>query len=183
MSAQHAPQRYGIVAMLLHWSIAACVLITIPFAWTIGQLDAGDVKSIITESHKSLGITIFLLTLARVVWRLTHKAPPLPASVPALQRYAASVTHVLLYVLMLAMPISGYVSVAARGRGTMFLGLVDVPRWVPLDRLLSRSAEAYHAYGQYVLYALLVMHVGAAIYHQFLRQDAVLSRMIPARIK
>jgi cytochrome b561 len=119
--------------------------------------------------------------LVRLAWRLTHPAPPLPASMPASQRIAAGLTHALLYLTLLAMPIAGYIAVAARGRETRFFGLFEVPQWAPLSRLLSQNATTVHVYGQFLVYALLAAHIGAALYHRFVVKDDVLARMIPRR--
>jgi cytochrome b561 len=173
--------KYGRVAIGLHWLIAMCVLSAIILAWTIDYLDAGEVKTTVTTLHKSTGITIFILTTARLLWRLTHRPPPLPPSISLWQRVAALATHFVLYALTFAMPVSGYISVAARARETSFYWIIDVPRWVPLDRALSRSAETAHTYGQYILCILLAAHIGAALYHRFLLKDHVFQRMWPAR--
>ena len=179
MSTPDIQHRYGIVAICLHWMIALFVICAVGLALTIEQLDIGDTKTALTTLHKSVGLTIFLLTTARLVWRLSHPAPPLPQSMPALVRRGAFVTHVTLYALTFAMPVSGYISVAARARETTFFWIVDIPRWVPLDRGLSRTAEFLHTNGQYVLYALLIGHVGAALYHRLVLKDLIFQRIWP----
>lgn len=177
MSTPDVQQRYGIVAICLHWTIALCVIGAIALALTIERLDMGETKTALTTLHKSVGLTVFMLTAVRLGWRLAHPAPVLPQSLPALMQRTAFATHTVLYVLTFAMPISGYVSVAARARDTSFFWLLDVPRWVPLDRGLARTAEMLHTNGQYVLYALLVGHIGAALYHGLMLKDGILQRM------
>jgi cytochrome b561 len=172
-------QTYGPVTIFLHWAVAACILFSVVLGLILGNVEESDATSVILGIHKSIGITIFLLACVRLVWRVRHPAPPLPASVSAAQRMAAKITHALLYVTLFAMPLTGYVAVAARGRETTFLGLIDVPRLTPLDRVLSRTAETIHGYWQYALYALLAAHIGAAIYHHFVLKDGVLARMLP----
>lgn len=176
-------QRYGRVAIGLHWIIAACVLGVIGLGLTVERLDMGGIKDTLLSLHKSLGLLIFGLTILRLGWRLTHPVPALPNTVPKPQRYAAWFTHFLLYAVTFAMPVSGYISVAARARETSFFWLFDVPQWVPLDRGLSRTAEMLHTNGQYIVYALLVGHIGAALYHHMLLKDGVLERMWPSHRK
>jgi len=176
---QQSAQKYGMVAMTLHWTVAALIVFAVVLALYMGGLDRGNTKDLILGIHKSVGLTILLLTCGRGVWRLTHPAPPLPHTMPILQRHLAHATHALLYVIAVAMPITGYIAVAARGRETSFLGLLPVPILVPLDRALAHNAESIHVYSQYALYALVAGHVGAALYHHFVTRDDILRRMWP----
>jgi cytochrome b561 len=177
----HSPQQYGPVAIAFHWSIAAAVVLTVGLALYLENLELGDTKTLMLTLHKSVGITIFVLTWARIVWRLTHRPPALPGTMSPLQRLAATATHVGLYALTIAMPITGYISVAARGRETTFFDLFVVPSWVPLDRALSNLTETVHRYGQYAVYALVGLHVAAALYHHFVKRDGLLRRMWPGQ--
>lgn len=182
MSTPHTPiTTYGRIAVALHWIVAAGVLFAVTMGLFIGNVEESDTTEQVLAIHKSMGLTIFVLVCVRLVWRLTHRPPALPASMPAYQRTAASLTHGLLYVTLLAMPIAGYVAVAARGRETRFFGLFEVPQWTPLSRVLSQNATTVHVYGQYLLYALLAAHIGAALYHRFVLKDDVLNRMWPRR--
>jgi cytochrome b561 len=178
---QNSPQKYGTVAILLHWTVATCIVFAVTLGLYMGSLDRGDAKDLILGIHKSVGLTILLLTCGRALWRLTHPAPPLPTTISPLQQRLAHVTHALLYAIAVTMPITGYIAVAARGRGTDFLGVLPVPFLVPLDRILAHNAETIHVYSQFVLYALVAAHVGAALYHQFIARDDVLRRMWPRR--
>lgn len=182
MSISHTPMKfYGRVAVALHWTVAAVLLFSVVLGLVIGNVEESDATETVLAIHKSFGITIFVCVLFRLAWRLTHAAPPLPANTPAYQRKLAGLTHALLYATLLALPVAGYVAVAARGRETKFFGLFEVPQWAPLSRALSQNATAIHVYGQYVLYALLVAHIGAALYHHFVLKDDVLARMWPHR--
>jgi len=172
---------YGPVAVALHWIIAGCLVCSVIMGLFIGSVEESETTEQVLAIHKSFGVTIFVLMIARLLWRLTHPAPPLPASIPASQRIAAGLTHALLYVTLLAMPIAGYIAVAARGRETQFFGLFEIPQWVPLSRLLSQNATTVHVYGQFLVYALLAAHIGAALYHRFILKDDVLARMLPRR--
>ncbi len=180
MSTPDVQQRYGIVAIGLHWTIALCLVCAVGLALTVEQLDMGKTKTALTTLHKSVGLTIFLLTAMRLGWRLAHPAPPMPDSLSVVMRRTAFVTHATLYALTFAMPVSGYISVAARARDTTFFWLFEIPRWVPLDRGLSRTADMLHTNGQYVSYVLLAGHICAALYHRFLLKDRVFQRMWPS---
>jgi cytochrome b561 len=172
-----AQPRYGIVARTLHWTIAVLIVCAVGLGLTVVSLDSGETQNNLFAIHKSVGLTVLLLMCARVLWRASHPAPALPGSMPRWQHWAAHATHGLLYIIAIIMPASGYVAVAARGRETLFLGLWSVPRWVPLDRSLAHSAETVHVVSQYVLYALVLGHVAAALYHRFVVRDDILQRM------
>jgi cytochrome b561 len=171
--------RFGLVAIALHWLAAGAIVAAVILAWIVEDLERGGPKDLMLMWHKSVGLTIFAVMIVRLVWRLTHPAPPLPPQMSLPQRLAAGLTHIFLYAITLAMPVSGYLSVAARGRETLFYGLFMVPRWAPLDRALSLGMEKAHNYGQYALYVLVAAHVGAALYHHFVLRDGVLARMWP----
>ncbi|MGE3476924.1 MAG: cytochrome b [Rhodospirillaceae bacterium] len=180
-TADTSATRYGGVAVALHWIIAACLLVSVILGLIIGNVEESESTEQALAIHKSFGLTIFALMVVRLAWRLTHRAPPLPARMPAYQRIGAALTHGLLYFTLLAMPIAGYVAVAARGRETQFFGLFDVPQLTPLSRMLSQNATTVHVYGQYLIYALLIAHIGAALYHHIVLKDDVLTRMLPRR--
>ena len=177
MSGLTAQPRYGVVARILHWTIAILILCAVALGLTTASLNSGPTQDLLFAIHKSVGLSILLFMCLRALWRATHPAPGLPAAMPAWQRWAAHATHGLLYVVAIVLPVSGYVAVAARGRETLFLGLWSVPRWVPLDRSLAHTAETVHVVNQYVLYALVLGHVGAALYHRFVVRDDILQRM------
>ncbi len=172
--------RFGSVAIALHWLIAAGIVTGVAFGLISGAADTPEVTQSMLAVHQSIGTVVLLLAIFRAVWRLTHAVPaPLPA--PRLQIIAASVTHGLLYLLLFALPVTGYIGLAARGRAITILGLFDLPRLVPLSRSLSATSQSLHDNGQYLLYVLLALHVGAALYHQYVVKDRILARMWPQR--
>ena len=175
------PARYGTVAIALHWGIAVLVV----FAVSTGLVTASADDAISTQAglkfHQSYGLAIFALAVVRAVWRLTHPAPPLPAGTSRVQRIAAPVTHTTLYLILLGLPLGGYASLAARGRTVSFAGLFDLPNVMPLSFKLASQSLDLHRTGGYVLYALLALHIGAALYHHFALKDGVLARMWPRR--
>jgi cytochrome b561 len=138
--------------------------------------------------HKSIGLTVLVLSVLRLVWRLMHTAPPLPADLNPLLKFAGRVTHVALYFLIIALPLTGWgmVSASALGVPTHYFGLFDWPNLSFLANLPREQRAPYHELFEdsHVLLAwtaivLIVLHVLAALYHQFVRHDDVLRRMIP----
>jgi cytochrome b561 len=182
-------RRYNTVAMALHWLIAALILTNIGLAWYFHALH-GLAKVGPTQIHKSIGITVLALSLLRLAWRFISPPPPMPASVTGWGRAAAVTVHVLLYVIMIGMPLSGWALASASRLITVYpitwFGLFQVPAIAPLTALspdrMHRAHilfETAHGLGAKLAYALIVLHVGAALQHQFLRRDEVVWRMFP----
>ena len=128
--------------------------------------------------HKWLGVTIFLLAVVRVAWRLFHPAPP-PAPMPDWQRHAAAASHALLYVLILLIPITGWIYSSADGLQTVYLGLVPLPDLVGKDKALAELLRFIHVMLNYAMLALVIIHAGASVKHHFVDRDDVLVRMLP----
>ena len=173
------PAAYTRTAIALHWLTAALILAALPLGLTMTELALSPTKLKLYAWHKWLGVTVFALVVVRVVWRLTHPAPPLPASIPAWQQRAAHVLHGLLYLWMLAIPLSGWLMSSAKGFQTVYLGLLPLPDLLAKDAALAETLAALHAWLNYSLIALLLAHVGAALKHQWVDRDAVLGRMLP----
>ena len=131
--------------------------------------------------HQTVGFVMLLLALGRLYWRLTHTPPPPPEGFGRGQRIAAAVTHGSLYLFLLGMPISGYIGLAARGRPIEVFGLFELPHLTPRSFDLSANAQSLHYYAQFALYALVALHILAALYHHFVLKDGVLRRMLPGR--
>ena len=171
--------RYRPLAKAFHWLTALLVLLTIPAA--LIMLRPGIERSLqdpLFTFHKNIGVVILVLVALRLAYRLLNPPPPLPASVPAWQRHAASATHWLLYGLLLAMAISGYVRVTAGGFPLEVFDRVGLPRPVPRSDDLAEAAKAFHATLRYPLIALIVIHIGAALNHALIKRDGVFQRML-----
>jgi cytochrome b561 len=172
---------YTRTAICLHWLIALCVLGLLSVGLYMTGLKISPVKLQIYMLHKSLGLTVLALMLIRLLWRLTHAPPPLPVSLPAWQRVASASTHALIYLLLFAMPISGWLMNSASGFPTKLFSLM------PLPQLIARDPEAFvrwqtvHAYLAYSLLALVVLHVAAAFKHALIDRDGIARRMWPTR--
>ena len=182
---ERSQTRYTTVAIVLHWTIAVLLVLQIIGGWVAEDVLKGAAKFQAFQIHKSMGLTILLLTFARLAWRLGHKPPPPPAGMPDWQKAAASAVHVGFYVLLIAIPLSGLVLISSSSYvvKTMWWGLVQVPE-LPLRGLenskaihdAAGNAHSLLVWGTIVLWAL---HVGAALKHQFVDRDGVLGRMLP----
>jgi cytochrome b561 len=174
--------RYGTVAMILHWLIAAAIIGMLIVGKYMHELDDNSAaKFALYQLHKSTGITILVLTVFRIVWRLLHPVPPLPAGMPVWERWAAHGSHFLLYAFMLGLPLSGWLRVSTDRMGipTLWYGLFEVPHFpVVSDRLTHWMHEVHELMGD-ALIILLIVHVGAALKHHFWDRDNVLKRMLP----
>lgn len=171
--------RYTSTAIALHWLMALMIVCAAGLGLYMVGLDFSPQKLKLYSWHKWLGVTIFLVAVLRAVWRLTHPAPPLPASVPPWQRRAAAFTHALIYMLLLAIPISGWLMSSAAGAPVVYLRLVPLPDLLDKDETLAEQLAFVHASLNYTLMALLALHVGAALKHHFYDRDDVLRRMLP----
>lgn len=178
---QKPAEKFGPVAIALHWIMALGLLLAVLFGLGSVYIDDTRTSRSALALHQSVGFVMWLLALARAYWRATHAAPPPPEGFPAGQRIASAITHVTLYLFLLGMPISGYIGLAARGREISIFGLFDLPHVVPRSFDLSAIAQDMHYYAQFALYALVLLHVGAALYHRFVLKDTILQRMLPGR--
>lgn len=191
--------RYRPIAMLLHWLIALGLVGMVIGGMTLhAMIEAtetggdhflfgpdGAIASTLAFSavHKSFGFTVFALVLIRIAYRLANPPPPLPATMKRWERLAAHGTHILLYGLMLAMPISGWLMVSASPWGipTVLFGVVQIPHILPQNAEVEAIMKTVHDVLSKLLIAAFVVHVAAALRHQFVLKDGVLLRMMPAR--
>jgi cytochrome b561 len=180
MSSREAALRYGGVAIALHWLLA--LLLVIAFGMGITMVDIPGItpqKLRLFNWHKWLGVSILALVVLRLLWRLTHPAPLLPAGMPAWQRQLAGVTHWLLYLLMLAIPLSGYFYSLATGFPVVWLGVVPLPVLIGKDPELAEILKNAHYFLNMTLLVVVILHVGAALKHHFIDRDDVLLRILP----
>src|SRR5712691_569750 len=173
---------YGPVARALHWLVAGLAVIVVALGWAMpGAPRETESREILLLLHRSLGLSILALMVFRIAWRLRHPAPPLPAEFPRVEALAAYADHALLYLLFLVMPLSGYLNAAFAGHAVSFFGLVAIPPLVAENARLSQAAIAVHLAGQFLIYALVGVHVAAALMHRFVRRNRILDRMLPVR--
>ncbi len=194
MSLRNNDLRYGTVAAAFHWVIAAVIIFQLWLGLYMGELPRSDPNQFaLVQLHKSIGLTILVLTVLRILWRFANRVPPLPATMGPILKALARTSHFLLYVLMLAIPLSGWAmtSASALGLPIRYFGLFDWPKiWFLADMTREERRPIGQAFGEvheilaFSLIALLIIHVSAALLHQFVYRDNVLRRMIPGvRIK
>lgn len=187
MIAPAESSRYTAVAIALHWAIALAIIGMIPAGWYMGDLpDGAPGQEMLYQLHKSIGITVLILTIARIGWRIANPAPPLPEGMAPLEKTASHLVHWAFYGLMLAMPLSGwiYVSTAYEFQiPTVLFGLVSWPHLPFMGALQNETGhgvvEFIHSKLAWVAIAMIVLHVGGALKHEITDEDGVLKRMIP----
>jgi cytochrome b561 len=189
MEAKNTQLRYGAVAMTLHWLIALLLIGNICSGLYFSGLPHSDPnKFFLTQLHKSFGLTILMLSVIRVVWRLMNPVPPLPRGMGKPLRVFARGTHFLLYFLILAIPLSGWMMVSSSPLGlpTMYFGLFQWPHISFLydqpiadKKMLVQNFATIHAVLAWSAIILIPLHVAGALFHQFIRGDDVLRRMLP----
>ena len=176
MTASH----YTRTAVGLHWLVAGLVITGLFMGWTMTGMEVSPRKLEVYNWHKWVGVTVLGLAVLRLVWRLTHRTPPLTA-MPAWQRGAARAGHALLYLLMLVMPLTGWVYSNLTGYPVVYLGRIPLPNLVERDRELAATWVEVHATLGIVFAVVIAGHVLAALYHQFVMRDDTLSRMFAWR--
>jgi cytochrome b561 len=181
---------YTTVAIALHWTIAlAIVTLLVAGIWMTDAIKQPETRNFaykVYQWHKALGLTVLVLTLARIGWRLMNPPPPLPAGMSSLERLGAQLSHGAFYALMLAIPLAGWAMVSASPLGlpTMVFGLFEWPHIPWLSALEDKKPaeaifKAAHKFMGVGLIALLGLHIAAALKHHFVNRDDVLARMIP----
>ena len=172
-------QRYTGVAITLHWLIAAAIFGTFLLGQYMTDLQLSPAKLKLYSYHKWIGVTIFLLVLARLAWRLAHRPPPPPASMPAWQHSAAGIAHFLLYVLTLAIPISGWLMSSASGFQVVYLSMIPIPDLLAKNKELAEQLKELHEALNWLMVLVIALHVAAALKHHLVDRDDVLRRMLP----
>jgi len=185
------PMRYSPVAMTLHWLIATVILVNFGLALYFSRLRFGDDDSnqVAYLWHMSTGMCVLVLSVLRLIWRLLHRYPALPRDMGFAARVLAKGTHGLLYVFMLAAPLSGWVVTSLRRQTASMLGLFDWPVLPFINTATTHDQRVAiyqatlpsHLVMSYIGIALVAVHAAAALYHHFYRRDDVLRRMWPRR--
>ncbi|HET8881696.1 MAG TPA: cytochrome b/b6 domain-containing protein [Solimonas sp.] len=172
---------YSAPAKLGHWLVALLLVVTYGVAWTMVDLRISPTKLRLYNYHKWIGVTIFALVVLRVVWRRLRRPPPWPPQMPAWQRQAAEIVHRLLYLLLFALPLSGWLMSSAQGFQTVYLGRWPIPDAIGKHAALGTALTSVHVALTWLLLALVAAHVLAALKHQFVDRDGMLWRMLPRR--
>ncbi len=187
--SQRDQGRYTGVAIALHWIMAALLISVILYGWWLtDQREAISSYEEFLELksgfnwHKTAGILILVLSLFRLFWRLTHKVPPLPDGMASWERLGARFSHIGFYVLMIGLPIGGYMAASAYGseQPILLFDSIELPKLpVPQTTEMQKLTSTMHGSGSWALIALMALHIAAAMKHEFVKNDGVLARMIP----
>jgi cytochrome b561 len=179
MPSQGSPGRYTAVAQAFHWLIAALIVTQFVLANLAADLPNGMHKLALLARHKSFGMTVLMLAILRLLWRLKNPPPQLPAGMSALERTIARATHVAFYVLLFAMPLTGWMMSSAKNYAVSWFGLFTWPNLIGKNAAAFDALRATHEILSDVLFAIAVLHILAALKHHFWNKDDVLVRMLP----
>jgi len=179
MTAPSINERYTLTAISLHWLVALLIFAGFSLGWIMTDIPGlTPTKLRYFSWHKWIGVTIFFFVCLRVLWRLTHRPPPLPP-MPRWQRIAAQVSHGTLYGLMLLIPLAGYLYSYAAGVPVVYLGLIELPPLITPNPAHEDIFKYTHIGLNFTMAALVIGHIAAALGHHFIRRDGVLARMVP----
>jgi cytochrome b561 len=182
MSEMRPDLTYDPVTRRIHWLNAILVAVTIALAWgIIGAPRHAAARAWLIALHGSCGIVVLAVMLFWAGWRGRHPSPPLRPVLRASEAWLARATQGAIFLLFIAMPITGYVSLAAAGVPLRFFGLADLPLLTPESGRLSQVAIALHLAGEFLIYGLVALHIAAALMHGLVRRDGILERMLPPR--
>jgi cytochrome b561 len=170
--------RFSPLQRVLHWLMAACILAMLLIG--VGMVSTISARYLTLVSiHKPLGIAILVLALLRLILRLRRGAPALPADLPEPMKLAAHLSHIVLYALMIAMPLLGWAMLSAEGIPVLLSGGMRLPPIAPQRPDLYALLRSAHGYLAYAFFAVILLHLGAALYHALIRRDGVFSAMAP----
>ncbi|HLN48714.1 MAG TPA: cytochrome b [Steroidobacteraceae bacterium] len=179
MPNQEIPARYGAVAQAFHWVIAALIVTQFALAHLAVDLPVGARKLDLLTRHKSFGMTVLMLTILRLLWRLNNPPPALPPAMTSRERLAARSTHIAFYVLLSAMPLTGWMMSSAKNYSVSWFGLFTWPNLIGRSQSAFKLLQTTHNALSDVLLAIAVLHILAALKHHFWDKDDVLLRMLP----
>ncbi|MGC4029419.1 MAG: cytochrome b [Steroidobacteraceae bacterium] len=181
MALTNTTERWGAVAKTFHWIIVALILLQFWLAWQAEKLPLGLAKLATYARHKSVGITILALAVLRLAWKFYNRgrSPELPGDLKPWERFLGHLTHQGLYVLLFAMPLSGWAMSSAKNYPVSWFNLVRLPDFVAPSESLFNTLHSVHDTLALALVALAALHVAAAFQHHFIRKDNILLRMLP----
>lgn len=172
--------RYRAPAQILHWLTALAVITAVTLGLAMLNIGPGPLQNRLFDLHRSFGALVLVLTAVRLLWRLYSPPPPMLPGLPLWQERTARVTHAALYILLFAVPLVGWAGTSAFGAAIPVFGLFELPMILERNRAVSDVLLPLHGALALTLAALVTLHIGAALYHHFIRKDDVLRRMLPA---
>lgn len=170
---------YTRTAIGLHWAIALLIAAVLPLGLYMSDLPLSPDKLRLYNYHKWIGITVLTLAVLRLGWRISHQPPALPTSMGNWEKIAAHSMHYLLYVLIFAVPLSGWLMSSAKGFQTVWFGVLPLPDLIGKDKELGKILTEIHEVLNFTMLGLIVAHAGAALKHHFITRDDILTRMLP----
>jgi cytochrome b561 len=179
MPSRSSPLRYGAVAQVFHWLIAALIVTQFVLANMADDLPIGIHKLALLARHKSFGMTVLMLAILRLLWRLKNSPPELPSGMTPLERMLARATHMAFYVLLFAMPLTGWMMSSAKNYSVSWFGLFTWPNLIGKNETAFDFLRSTHHILSDVLFVIAVLHILAALKHHFWNKDDVLLRMLP----
>ena len=179
MTLRNTTGRWGHVSQFLHWLIVVLLIVQVTLANLADDLPLGMKKLAMLARHKSVGITILGLAIVRLLWRWVNPTPSLPDTLKPYERVLANFTHAALYILLFAMPLSGWMMSSARGFPVSWFGFFQLPDLVPKNKALYDAFLETHEALAWALGTIVFLHVVAALKHHFMLKDDVLKRMLP----
>ncbi len=179
MPNQSVPDRYGVVAQGLHWLIAGLIVAQFTLAWMADDLPLGMQKLAMLARHKSFGMTVLMLAILRLLWRVFHRAPNFPAGMSPIERVLARATHIVFYVLLFAMPLTGWMMSSAKNYSVSWFGRFTWPDLLAPNERAFEVLKTTHQTLSWLLLTIAILHILAAMKHHFWNKDDVLRRMLP----
>src|SRR3984885_4260144 len=179
MPIQSLPARYSAVAQGFHWLIAGLIVTQFTLAWMADDLPLGMHKLALLARHKSFGMTVLMLAVLRLLGRLFNRPPELPTGMSKAERNLARGTHAAFYVLLFAMPLTGWLMSSAKNYSVSWFGVFTWPNLIAKNETAFNLLRSTHHLLSYALFAIAVLHVLAALKHHFWNKDNVLLRMLP----
>ena len=177
MSASRLGARYDAVAQAFHWTLAALIVAQFVTEWIP---DGWANEDALASWHISIGPSILVLMLLRLLWRLTHRPPPPPADLPPGLRVLSRATHWAFYVILIVLPLLGWVAASGFGATPRLFGLIPLPALIAKDKPTAEAVGDVHGAVAWLLLAVLALHVAGALYHVAVKRDGVIRRMLPA---
>ena len=177
--------RYSTVAIVLHWLLGLSIFALFALGIYMRELPFSPTRLKLYNYHKWAGITFLILTVLRLLWRFTHRPPALPKAIeqamPSWQTKVYHATHHALYLLFFAVPLIGWAYSSAAGFPVVLFGVIPLPDLLAVDKEFAKQIKELHEVSAFALMALALLHIGAALKHQFIDRDNLVSRMLPRK--
>lgn len=179
MQFRNTETRFGAVAQFFHWAIVALIITQYVLAQIFEDMPLGMAKIKMIGNHKAVGMTILMLAVLRLIWRWMNPVPALPGTLKPYERRLAHISHILLYLLIFAIPISGWIMSSVANIPVSYFGLFSFPDLLGEDKSLVDPVKEVHEILNVILLVTVMVHVAAALKHHFILKDDVLKRMLP----